>query len=29
MEHFFNSMPYLEFFQKYKQGLKASERDFM
>ena len=29
MEHFFNLMPHLEFFRKYKQDLKASEGDFM
>ena len=29
MEHFFNLMPHFNFFQKCKQGLKASEGDFM
>ena len=29
MEHFFNLMPHLEFFQKYKEGPKANEGDFM
>ena len=29
MEHFSHSMPYLDFFGKYKQRFKASEGDFM
>ena len=29
MEHFSNVIPYLEFFGKYKQDLKANDGDFM
>ena len=29
MEHFSNSMPYLDIFRKYKQRFKTSEGDFM
>ena len=29
MENVSNLLPHLEFFQKYKRGLKVSEGDFM
>ena len=29
MEHISHLMPHLEFIQKYKQGLKTSQDDFM